>query len=312
MEPQPKQKRPERPSPASSVPIEGGADAAGPLPPALAAREAALESILRGSRKLLVAFSGGVDSAFLLYAAAAALGPGRVLAATGVSGSLAQRELEEARALAARLGVEHRLVSTHEIDSPGYVANAPDRCYFCKGELFGVLEHLAAETGCDSIADGTNADDEGDVRPGRRAARERGIASPLLQAGLGKADIRELSRRAGLPTWDKPEMACLASRIPFGTPVDREKLRQIEAAEDGLRGCGIRGGRVRHHGDLARIELPAADLARLSDPGFRQALLEAVRTAGFQLVSVDLEGYQRGRMHTPVGKREGTDPARPA
>jgi pyridinium-3,5-biscarboxylic acid mononucleotide sulfurtransferase len=261
-------------------------------------RHAALQAILRATPRLLVAFSGGVDSAYLLYAAVEALGAGRVVAATGVSASLAQRELEEARALAARLGVDHRLVETREIDSPGYVANAPDRCYFCKSELFARLHELAAVTRCDTIADGTNADDEGDIRPGRRAARERGVTSPLLEARLTKADIRELSRRAGLPTWDKPEMACLASRVPFGTVVDAEKLRQIDAAEEGLRRCGVRGGRVRHHGDVARVELPGAELARLGDAGFRTALVEAVRAAGFAFVAVDLEGYRRGRMHT--------------
>jgi uncharacterized protein len=219
------------------------------------------------------------------------------VAVTGVSESLARQELDAARDLASRLGARHLLIETHELADPRYAANPTDRCYFCKSELYQRLGPVAAAEDCDAIADGTNLDDTHEVRPGRRAASERGVVSPLLEAGLSKRDIRELSRRAGLPTWDKPAMPCLASRIPFGSPVEERKLRQIEAAEAGLRTCGVRGGRVRHHGDVARVELPPEDLGRIADPEFRAALVAAVRGAGFAFVSVDLEGYRRGRLH---------------
>jgi pyridinium-3,5-biscarboxylic acid mononucleotide sulfurtransferase len=299
-------------APHAPEPAQAASASAPSAPAPLMARHAALQGVLRRTPRLLIAFSGGVDSAYLLHAAVQALGAGQVVAATGVSGSLAERELDAARALAARLGVEHRLVHTREIDAPGYVANAPDRCYFCKSELFGRLQQVRIETQCAAIADGTNADDEGDVRPGRQAAREYGVTSPLLEARLTKADIRALSHQAGLATWDKPEMACLASRIPFGSAVDAEKLRQVEVAEEGLERCGVRGGRVRHHGDVARVELPGTDLARLGEPEFRQALHAAVRAAGFSFVTVDLEGYRRGRMHESAAAEVRWRPTPPA
>jgi uncharacterized protein len=266
-----------------------------------AERRVRLRAALQRHERLLVAFSAGVDSTYLLKAALDDMGPGRVLAVTAVSESLAQRELAEAQALAARLGAPHRLLRTHEIDDPNYAANPSNRCYFCKSELYEALSRLAVAEGFAAIADGTNADDVGDVRPGRQAARERGVVSPLLEAGLRKADIRALSRELGLPTWDKPEMPCLSSRIPYGSRVEPEKLRSIEAAEEGLRACGIRGGRVRHHGDIARLELPAEALALALDPEVRARLVSAVRAAGFQYVALDLEGYRRGRMNEVAG-----------
>jgi uncharacterized protein len=265
--------------------------------PELEARRQRLAALLGRHQRLLIAFSGGVDSTYLLYAALAALGRDRIVAVTGVSESLASRELEEATALAARLGAVHRTVTTRELQDARYAANPQNRCYFCKSELFDVLHGIAASEGCDAIADGTNLDDTHDVRPGRQAARERGVTSPLLEAGLSKADIRALSRAAGLPTWDKPEMPCLSSRIPFGSPVDAEKLRQIERAEEGLRALGVRGARVRHHGDVARVELPAEWLAQLGDAAFRAGLSEALAAAGFRHHTVDLAGYRKGGFH---------------
>lgn len=252
---------------------------------------------LRRHERVLVAFSGGVDSTLVLQAAVAALGRDRVLAVTGVSPSLARHELEEANALAAKIGASHRLLETHEVEDPRYAANPSNRCYFCKSELYTQLKQLALAEGWGTIVDGTNLDDTGDIRPGRRAAAENGVVSPLLEAGLDKAAVRRLSREAGLPTWDKPEMPCLSSRIPYGMAVEPEKLRQIEAAEECLRDAGVRGGRVRHHGDLARVELPQADLPRLGDEGFRARIVEGIRAAGFRYVTLDLEGYRKGRLN---------------
>jgi uncharacterized protein len=248
-----------------------------------------------------VAVSAGVDSTFLLHAAVHALGPERVLAVTGVSPSLAMGERDAAAALAARIGAPHRFLETRELDDPRYAANPENRCYYCKSELFDRLRELAAAEGFDAVLDGTNLDDTREVRPGRRAAGERGVASPLLDAGLGKQDIRALSRRAGLPTWDKPEAPCLASRIPFGSQVNKPKLAQIDAAEAVLRDCGIRGGRVRHHGEIARVELPPDQLGRLADPVLRERLVAGLRAAGFLYVTADLEGYRRGRQHEAAG-----------
>jgi len=281
-----------KPGPTSSAPIPPEVAPGGRDP-----RQARLHAVLGRHRKLLVAFSGGVDSAYLLQAALETLGRDRVVAVTGVSESLARRELEAARALATQLGAVHRLVDTRELDDPRYAANPTNRCYFCKGELFDRLREVAAAEGCDAIADGTNLDDTRDVRPGRLAARERGVTSPLLEAGMTKRDIRELSQQAGLPTWDKPEMPCLSSRIPFGSPVEDGKLRQIEAAEEALADCGLRGGRIRHHGDIARIERPPESLERLADPALRHRLVTAVRAAGFAYVTLDLDGYRRGKLH---------------
>ncbi len=258
-------------------------------------RQEALAAILRRSKKILVAFSGGVDSTFLLQAAVEVLGPDRVLAVTGVSESLAARERDEAVALATRIGASHRLVGTRELENPDYAANPRNRCYFCKTELYDRLREIAIAEGYDTIADGTNLDDATDVRPGRLAAREHGVASPLLEAAIDKATIRAWSRARGLPTADKPEMPCLASRIPFGSEVDAGKLRQVEAAEDALRSAGFARARVRHHGDIARIEVPEADVARLLDPVLREQVVAGVRGAGFEYVTIDLEGYRRGR-----------------
>lgn len=263
------------------------------LPPALASRYEVLQDLLRDMGRVLVAYSGGVDSTFLLAVAAECLGTD-VLAVTGLSPSIAAAEVEEASRLAQRIGAEHRFIQTSEMERPGYVANAPDRCYFCKTDLFEKLRTLAQAEGYAWVADGSNLDDQGDLRPGREAARQQGVRSPLVEAGLTKAAIRELSRAMDLPTWDKPAMACLASRIPHGTPVTIERLGQVEAAEAALRALGFQGVRVRHHESIARIELPPEERGRLLDPVLASEVAQRVKAAGYQYVVLDLEGYRPG------------------
>jgi uncharacterized protein len=248
--------------------------------------------------RVVVAFSGGVDSTFLLAAAVECLGE-NALAVTGVSPSLAAGEREEAEVLAKRLGARHRWIETGEMEQAGYVANASDRCYFCKADLFKRLQAVARAEGYAWVVEGANLDDLGDLRPGRQAAREHGVRSPLLEVGLDKAAIRALSRALGLPTWEKPAMACLASRIPHGTPVTIERLSQVERAEAALRSLGFRSVRVRHHEAIARIELPPDERASLLDPTIGGEAVRAIKAAGYQYVVLDLEGYRPGGRPTP-------------
>jgi uncharacterized protein len=258
--------------------------------------------LLHGVRRLGVAYSGGVDSAVLVALAVRSLGADHVLAVLGVSPSLAAAERTAAHEVAAFIGVPVVEVVTREGERAAYVANGPDRCYHCKDELFTRIDaELAARHGLDMIAYGENADDaRRPDRPGARAATEHGVLRPLAAAGLGKADVRRLARALRLPCADKPAAPCLASRIPHFERVDEGKLRQVEDGEAALRGLGFADSRVRHHGDVARVEVPAADLHRAVSEPTRELIVAALRTAGFRFVAVDLAGIQSGAFTLPL------------
>ena len=253
-----------------------------------------LIDLIKPHGRVVIAFSGGVDSALVLKLAAEALGSDNVLAVLAVGDALSQSEKEAAIALAAQIGAELELVDPREIDNPGYRANAPNRCYFCKSELYDALARIAREKGYSVIFNGTNADDLGDHRPGLLAAEEFDVVSPLAQADLTKQDVRAMARELGLPVWDKPAQPCLASRIVYGVSVTPERLWQIERAEAFLRKQGFTQFRVRHHDQLARVEVPPTDLLRLVTDPLRSELIALLKELGFTYVSLDLQGFRSG------------------
>jgi uncharacterized protein len=268
--------------------------------PELVAQRDRLLEMLRGYGRVAVAFSGGVDSSVVAQAAQVALGD-KAVAVTAVSDSLAAGELEEAKALARRIGIAHRVIRTEEFADPNYLQNNTDRCYFCKGELYSRLSGLIAVLGADVIASGANTDDAGDHRPGMRAAGEHGVRHPLQECGLGKAEVRALARGWGLPVWDKPATPCLSSRIAYGEPVTPERVRMVDQAEQWLRGQGLRVLRVRYHkGDMARVEVPLDDLPGLVEPAVRSAMTQAFRALGFKYITLDLEGFRSGSLNAVI------------
>jgi len=262
----------------------------------LSEKEQRLRSLIAAADSLIVAFSGGVDSAYLGWLATQVLGSAAICI-TADSPSYPDRHRQLALRIAREFSLNHEVIRTSELERPEYRANPVNRCYYCKHELYSALSAIATARGVATIADGSNADDRGDYRPGRQAAREFGVRSPLDDAGMTKADIRELSRRAGLPTWDEPASACLSSRIPYQSEVTDEKLRMIERAEDALRDLGFRVCRVRHHDTLARIEIGVDELPRAIDAAVRQQIVDGVRAAGYQHVTIDLQGYRMGSLN---------------
>jgi pyridinium-3,5-biscarboxylic acid mononucleotide sulfurtransferase len=260
-----------------------------------------LEGELRKTPSLIVAYSGGVDSAYLAYAAHQALG-NRMLAVTALSASYSERDRREAEACVERFQVPHEFINTSELSNPDYRANNPDRCFYCKDELFSQLDQIAARRGFAAVAYGVNVDDQGDWRPGQQAARDHQVLTPLLDAGLTKADIRELSRRVDLPVWDRPASACLSSRIAYGIEVTPERLAVVEKGEEALRALGFRQFRVRHHDNLVRLEIAPEELPRALTPEMAFKFVEIFKPLGFNFVTLDLEGYRSGSLNTHLVK----------
>jgi len=259
-----------------------------------------LFNLLATFHSVIVAFSGGVDSAYLAWAATQVLGRERALCITADSPSYPDHHRQLALSLARHFSLRHEMIRTGELERPDYRANPVNRCYYCKHELYTTLTTIAAERGVATIVDGANADDRGDYRPGRQAAREFGIRSPLDEVNLTKAAIRELSRRAGLPTWDEPASACLSSRIPYHSEVTGEKLRMIERAERALRELGFRVCRVRHHDDLARVEIGADELPRALEPDLTARIIATIQALGYRQVTIDPRGYRMGSLNEGV------------
>jgi len=259
-------------------------------------KELVLQKQLAEFPSMIIALSGGADSAYLAWAAHRAIGE-RALSVTALSPSYSAHDRSVVEEFVRQLGVRHEFIETHEMENPKYRANAADRCYFCKDELFNVLDAMAQERGFAAIAYGVNADDTLDFRPGHRAAAEHSVLAPLLDAGLHKAEIRTLSQRAGLPTWDRPASACLASRLPYGTEVTPERLALIERGEAALRDLGFRQFRVRLHEKLARVEIAPEEMPRAMSPEMAASIASRLKTAGFTYVALDLEGYRQGSLN---------------
>jgi uncharacterized protein len=274
------------------------------IPPELQAKQAALLDRLRAAGRVMVAFSGGVDSSYLAWAAHQALEKD-TLAVTAVSPSYPESHRAVAEEVVAGFSIPHQFVDTHEMDRADYRANRPDRCYFCKTELFEVMGEMRETMGFDAVVYGVNTDDTGDFRPGHRAADEHGVLSPFLDVELSKQEIRDLSRAAGLPTADLPASACLASRLPYGTEVTPERLSQVDRGEEALRALGFRQMRLRHHGDVARVEIAPEELASALDPKMAKAIVDAIKPLGFRYVSLDLEGYRTGALNEGLVQIEG-------
>lgn len=257
-----------------------------------------LITILREMESAVIAYSGGVDSSFLLKAAA--LSGIRLMAVTGVSPTIPRQDFMDAKEMANTLGVPHTIIETSELEKEDFRKNPPDRCFHCKSELFAKLGCIAASEGYRYVLDGSNLDDLNDWRPGRKAALAHGVRSPLIEAGLRKQEIRELSLGLNLPTWNKPSSPCLSSRFPYGEPITAEALSRVESAEDILRSFGFREFRVRHHGETARLEIQEADIARFLDPAIRVPVTRRLRALGYRYITLDLEGFRSGRLNEAV------------
>lgn len=269
-------------------------------------KQAALFEHLRGLGSVIVAYSGGADSAYLAWAAHEVLGD-RCVAITADSASIPESHKRDAELFAAAHGFRHEYISTNEFENPDYVKNAPDRCFHCKDELFTQLDAEASKRGIAHVIYGVNSDDLGDYRPGQRAAQLHSVKAPLVEAGLTKAEIRELSRQAGLATWDRPASACLSSRIPYGTPVTIQNVKTVERGEEEIRALGFRQFRVRFHGDLVRIEIAPEELARALDPAMARAFTGIFKPLGFHYVTLDLEGYRQGSLNAVLGIKAASE-----